>query len=157
MLIAAREVVAEGDFVVVVPIDRGVDDRHRTRDRDPHGIRRARSGYREITDQRRGVQVVDLSCHCRQESGYDTTKAPRAQLAEVETGEVATLVVNVVLTPHLAIGHDIDPGFHLVGDDLGSGPPEQALRRSPCLRHLAGESCRVVRRGIVVIRVREPV
>ena len=131
----------EGRPVAVVAVDRAVADRQRARDGDLH---------RMVGGGLCGLPVVDqeriAGRHPARDGGQGgrqhTSHRRLGSVLEVEPAEVATVVVDVVLASHLAIGDHVDTRLHLVGDDLGGGPHERRLGVSAgCLHLVRPASC----------------
>ena len=90
---------------------------------------------------------ADGSSDGRQLRGVDPAYPLFGQILEVEAGQVAAVIVDIVFTTHFAVGRDVDAGAYLVLDHLLDAAGENRLRfiahRLDGIGPAAGRLCRV--------------
>ena len=102
--------------------------------------------------------VADGAPDCRKVGFIGAVaKHPVFQLVEIEAGQMAAVIMDVILAPHLAVGRDVHAGVDLKADHLLGGANEQRLvGLGDGVAGIAARHRRRIHRAVVTRRV-EPV
>ena len=102
--------------------------------------------------------VADGAPDCRKVGFIGAVaKHPVFQLVEIEAGQMAAVIVDVIFSPHLSVGRNVHAGFDLKADHLPGGANEQRLvGLGDCKVRIAARHRRRIHFAIVTRRV-EPV
>ena len=125
------EICAPPFRVVVERVCRGITYGHRPGHRDLYRSLCQPLGPTPVIDQKM-IPRTNSACDRRQARYIGPiTKGPFRQVGKVDSFEVPTVVMNVVLTRHFTVGRNIYPGSLLVSQDLGDTPRQNILRILP--------------------------